>query len=102
MKINFLGHLNFSKREPLAQFSQKNIKQFFFFQTSLDRKFSNFSYISFFCVNFENLTDEFNVPYILNMHIKFSLNRMLFIIRSINLFFIHNFISQKLEILTFV
>ena len=29
------------------------------------------------------------------MHIKFHSNRMLFTIQSINLFFIHNFRSQK-------
>ena len=39
---------------------------------------------------------------VLNMHIKFRSNRMLFIIRLINLFFIHNFRSQKLEILRFL
>ena len=39
---------------------------------------------------------EFHVP---NMHIKFRLNRMLLTIRSVNLFFIPNFRSQKLEIL---
>ena len=50
----------------------------------------------FFCVNFKNLTIEFHVPYVLNMHIKFHSNRMLFTIRSINLFFIHNFRFQKL------
>ena len=42
------------------------------------------------------------VLYILNMHIKFRSNQMLFTIRSINLFLIHNFRSQKLKILTFV
>ena len=53
------------------------------------------SYISlfFFFVNFENLTIELHVPYVLNMHIKFRLNWILFIILSINLFFIHNFRS---------
>ena len=30
-------------------------------QTSMERNFSNFSYISFFCVNFKNLTIEFHV-----------------------------------------
>jgi len=53
-------------------------------------------------VNFENLTVEFHVSYVLNMHIKFCSNWMLFTIQSIHLFFIHNFRSQKLEILTFV
>ena len=62
---------------------------------------SNISYISFLGVNFKSLTVEFHVLYILNMHIKFCSNWMLFTIRSINLFFIHNFRSQKLKILTF-
>ena len=48
-------------------------------------------------MNFKNLTVEFHVSYILNMHIKFCSNQMLFTIRSINLFFIYNFRSQKLE-----
>ena len=34
----------------------------------------------FFNVNFENLTIEFHVPYVLNMHIKIRSNWMLFII----------------------
>ena len=65
---------------------------------------SNFSYISFFFffVNFENITIEFHVPYVLNMHIKFRSNWILFTIQSINLFLIHNFILQIFEILTFV
>ena len=71
-------------------------------QTSLERNPSNLSYIYFLGVNFENLTIEFYVPYILNMHIKFRSNWMLYTIRSINLFFIHTFRTQKLEILTFV
>ena len=66
------------------------------------RNSSNFSYISFLDVNFGNLTVEFHVPYVLNMHIKFRSNRMLFTIRLINLFSIHNSRSQKLKILTFV
>ena len=71
-------------------------------QISLERNSSNFSDISFLSVNYENLTVEFHVPYILNMHIKCHLNRILFTTRSINLCFIHNFISQKLENFTFV
>ena len=43
-------------------------------------------YISFLGVNFENLTVKFYVFYVLNMHIKFRSNRMLFTIKSINLF----------------
>ena len=64
-------------------------------QTSLKRNSSNLLYISFLGENFENLTVEFHVPYVLNMHIKFRSNRILFVIWSINLFFIHNFRSQK-------
>ena len=71
-------------------------------KTSLERKSSNFSYISFLGLNFKNLTVEFHFPYILNMHIKFCLNQILFNIRSINILFIHNFISQKFEILSIV
>ena len=52
---------------------------------------SNILYISFLGVNFENLTVKFHVPYVLNVHIKFRLNRVLFTIRSISLFSIHNF-----------
>ena len=72
-----------------------------FLQTNLKRTILNFSNI-FFYVNFENLTVEFHVPHVLNMHIKFHSNQMLFTIGLINLFFIHNFRSQKLEILTFI
>ena len=31
------------------------------------------------------------------MHVKFRANQMLIIIRSMNLFFMHNFILQKFE-----
>ena len=68
---------------------------------SLEKNSSNFSYTSFFSMNFKNLTIEFYVLYVFNIHIKFYSNWMLFTIQSINLFFIHNFRSQKLEILTF-
>ena len=49
-------------------------------QTSLEGNPSNLSYIFFSDVNFENLTVEFHVPYVLNMYIKFRSNRILFII----------------------
>ena len=71
-------------------------------QIRLEINFLNFSYISFFFVNFENLIIEFHVSYVLNMHIKFHSNRILFTFRPINLFFIHNFRSQTLKILTFI
>ena len=70
------------------KYNQKNTISL---QTNLEINFSNFSYTSFFCVNFENLTVEFHVPYVLNMHIKLRSNWILFTIRLINLFFIHNF-----------
>ena len=70
--------------------------------TSLEKNSSNFSYISFLGVNFENLTVEFYIYYGLNMHIKFHSNRILFTIWSINLFSMYNFILQKLEIITFI
>ena len=53
-------------------------------------------------VIFENLIVEFHVPYVLNMHINFRSNQMIFTIWLINFFFIHNFRLQKLEILRFV
>ena len=56
---------------------------------------SNFSYIFSLDLNFENVTIEFYVLYIFYMHVKFCLNRILFRIRSIKLFFIYNFKSQK-------
>ena len=60
-------------------------------QTNLKRNFSNFSYNSFLGVNFENITVEFHVSYVLNMYIKFHSNHILFTMQSINLYFIHNF-----------
>ena len=53
-------------------------------------------------VIFENLIVEFHVPYVLNMHINFRSNQMIFTIWLINFFFIHNFRLHKLEILRFV
>jgi len=70
-------------------------------QTNLEKNFSNFSYIYFCNVHFENLTVKFHVSYVLNVHIKFHSNWMLYIIQLINLFLMHNFRSQKFEILTF-
>ena len=49
-------------------------------------------------IYFENLTIGLHVLYILNTNVKFLATWMLFAIRSINLFFIYNFILQKLEI----
>ena len=61
----------------------------------VERGFSNLSYIFTLDVNHENLTIECYVLYVINMHTKFLLNQILFTIRSINLFFIHNFKLQK-------
>jgi len=47
---------------------------------------------------FENLIVGLYVLYILNKHVKFCINYMLFNIKSINLFFIHNFRLQKFKI----
>ena len=49
-------------------------------QTSLERNPTNSSCIFILSVNFENLTVGFHVPYVLNMHIKFRLNWILFTI----------------------
>ena len=71
-------------------------------QISLERNPSNLLYIFLLDVNFENTIVELHVLYVLNTHVKFHLNRMLFTIQSMNLFFMHNFRLQKLEILAFV
>ena len=48
---------------------------------------------------FENIIIRLHVFfYVVNTHIKFRVSRILFIIQFINLFFIHNFRLQKLEI----
>ena len=47
---------------------------------------------------FNNLTVELHVFYVLNTHIKFYINWILFTIQLINLFFMHNFRLQNFEI----
>ena len=49
-------------------------------------------------IYFESLFARVLVLYVLNMHIKFHVNKTLFTIWSINLFLMHNFRLQKLEI----
>ena len=49
-------------------------------------------------IYFVNLFVGMPVLYVHNMHIKFHVNQMIFTIRSINLFLMHNFILQKFEI----
>ena len=46
---------------------------------------------------FENLTFGLYVLYVLNTHVKFHANQMLFTIQFINLFFVYNFILKKLK-----
>ena len=46
---------------------------------------------------FENFTIGLHVLYVLNMHINFHINQMLFIIQFINSSFIYYFKLQKLE-----
>ena len=43
-------------------------------------------YFFFFFVNFENLTVEFHITYVLNMHIKFRSNRILLLFDQLNYF----------------
>ena len=45
-----------------------------YLQTNFERDFSNFSYISFFGVNFVNLTVEFNVLMFLTRISNFEIN----------------------------
>ena len=66
-------------------------------QTSLERNPLNLSYIFLLNMNFENLTIGLYVLYIFNMNVKFCLNKILFAIWSINLFFVQNILPQKLE-----
>ena len=49
-------------------------------------------------IYFENLFIRLHILYVLHTHVKFRVNQMLFNIRSVNVFFIHNFRSQKFEI----
>ena len=59
---------------------------------SRNLRYFSFKYIYIYIfVNFKILIIEFHVLYVLNMHIKFHSNQMLFIIRSINLFFYTQF-----------
>ena len=48
-------------------------------------------------MNLENLIVRLHVFYILNTRLKFFLNKILFIIRSINLYFMHNLDHRNLK-----
>ena len=65
---------------PLLSFMIKSL------QISFEKNPSNSFNIFLLDVNFENRTVRFYVIYVLNMHIKFGWNQILFAIRSINLF----------------
>ena len=113
-EIPFYNNLVHARRGtpyiPLLSNKKKKFSLFSFFfflnkvslLTSLERNSSNFLYISFLGVNFENLSVEFHIPHVFNMHIKFCSNRILFTIWSINLFFIYNYRLQKFKIITFI
>ena len=47
---------------------------------------------------FENLIVGLHVFYIFNTHVKLNVKWMLFTVQSKNLFFMHNFILQKLKL----
>ena len=51
---------------------------------------------------FVNLTIELHILYTLNAHIKFYVNRILFTIWFMSLYFMYNFKLQKLEIKQFI
>ena len=78
--INISITFNFSKRELLAQFSQKNMEQSLFPNQFNEKFFKLLIYLFFWGRIFGNLTVEFHVYCVLNMHIKFCLNWMLFTI----------------------
>ena len=67
-------------------------------QISSERNSLNLSYIFLLNVNFKNLIVGLHNFYVLNLHVKFRSNQILFTIQLINLFFVHNFLLQKLEI----
>ena len=50
-------------------------------------------------IYFENLTFRLHIHYVLiNMHFVFHSNWILFFIKSINFFFIHNLVLEKIKI----
>ena len=65
--------------------------QFSNLATTLNKKINITTY-------FKNLTIRVYVLYVLNTHVKFRANQMLFTIQPVNLFFMHNFLLQKLRI----
>ena len=51
---------------------------------------------------FENFTVGLHILYVLNMHVSFHTNQMLFTIRSINSYFMYYFKLQKLEFIQLI
>ena len=51
---------------------------------------------------FENFAIRLHVLYILNMHVNFHINQMLFTIQFINSSFMHYFKLQKLEFIQLI
>ena len=64
------------------------------------RKLSNSPFIYILNVNSKNLTVGLDCTFfqVLNIHIEFHSNKILFTIWLINLFFMYNFRPQKFEI----
>ena len=46
---------------------------------------------------FEKVTNKLHALYVFKIYVKFHANRIFFTIRSINLFFMYDFILQKLK-----
>ena len=46
----------------------------------------------------KNITIKLHVFYVINMHVKFCINQILFTVQSINLFFKYNFKLQTHKI----
>jgi len=67
-------------------------------QINFERNSLNCTYIFLLNVNFENPTVKLHVLYIFHVYVKFRSNQILFTIRLMNLFFMHYFLSQEIEI----
>ena len=79
---------------PSIDYFLLNNGPFFFFENKVQNCYNFYKKINMI-IYLDNFIAR---VYVLNKHIKFHINQMLFIIRSINLFFIHNFILQKFQI----
>ena len=97
--ISSIGSKLMGQKNPIP-YQNKNKKRAK--TPSLRQRVSSWENLSHKQINitiyFENLSDELLILYVFNIHIKFRSNQMLIIIRSINVFFMHNLKLQKLEI----